>query len=85
MDAKKAQEILDSYICSDIEDEDVKEEIRERIAGLSDDPEVEVIVCPQIDSEHEGLLVEVMEFGEVTEYIASVDLIDLDEDEENDD
>lgn len=85
MDAGKVQEIIDSYLFDDIENEDVKAEIVEKISVLSDDPNVEVVVQTQIDSEHDGLLVEVTEHGEITEYVTSFEFLSDREHEEEDD
>lgn len=81
MDLRRINEILEAYLFEDIEDEDVKQEIQERIAGLSDDPEV-IVNITTIDSEHEGIMAEVTEFGVFTEYVMSAELIDEKEDEE---
>jgi hypothetical protein len=82
MDYKKVNSILEEYLFSDIEDEDVRQEICERIASLSDDPDVEVLVSGNIDSEHEGIMAEVTEHGQVTEFVMSQELIDLPDEED---
>lgn len=73
MDAKRVNEILEEYMYSDTEDLDVRAEIIDRISGLSDDPDVKVLVG-EIDSDHEyGFSVEVFENGSWSEYVIFVD------------
>jgi hypothetical protein len=85
MDLKRVNEILESYLLTDITDEDVKMEIEERIASLSDDPDIQVSISATIDSEHDGLLAEVTEYGQVTEYIMSIEYLESFEDIETED
>ncbi len=77
MEAEKVHAILENYIFEDHDDEDVKTEIQERIASLSDDPAVEVVVG-KIDNNHEGLLAEVTEHGVCTEFVMFAEEVEND-------